>query len=61
MCHFEDSAHNCIKAIVDFENLSQQREPQSTDNLDLYSLICLIWFKIKNVPIRQFVIQYNKK
>ena len=60
MCQFEDLVFNSIKAIVAFECLSQQRVPQSTTSatvnneslsqqtiLDLYSLICLIWFKIK--------------
>lgn len=35
MCQFEDSSFNSIKAIVAFECLSQQREPQSTDNFRL--------------------------
>ncbi len=35
MCQFKDSVFNSINAIVDFESLSQQREPQSTDNFRL--------------------------
>jgi hypothetical protein len=35
MCQFEDSVHNSIRVIVAFECLSQQREPQSTDNFRL--------------------------
>lgn len=35
MCQFKDSVFKSIKAIVDFESLSQQRVTQSTENFRL--------------------------
>ena len=46
MCQFKDSVFNSIKAIVDFESLSQQRVPQTTDNLT-YTGLYALYGKIK--------------
>ena len=46
MCRLDNSLFIIIKSIVAFECLSQQREPQSTDNLT-YTHLYALYGKIR--------------